>query len=129
VSDCGTRVNPLLVEGQVIGGFSNGLGNALFEESTYDELGQPTATTLADYTAPTAPAMPDLKLDFIETPSPFSMFGIKGIGENGAIGPPASIMNAVNDALRPLGVAVFETPISARRVRDAIARARAGGAS
>lgn len=129
VADCGTRVNPLLVEGQVLGGFSNGLGNALYEESGYDELGQPTATTLADYTVPTAPSMPDVKLDFLETPSPFSAFGIKGIGENGAIGPPASIVNAVNDALRPLGAAVFETPVSARRVREAIARARAGGAS
>jgi aerobic carbon-monoxide dehydrogenase large subunit len=129
VADCGTRVNPLLVEGQIIGGFSNGLGNALYEENTYDELGQPTTTTLADYTVPTAPSMPDVKLDFIETPSPFSMFGIKGVGENGAIGPPASIVNAVNDALRPLGAAVFETPVSARRVRDAIARARTAGGS
>jgi carbon-monoxide dehydrogenase large subunit len=124
VADCGTQVNPLLVEGQVVGGFSNGLGNALFEESGYDATGQPMATTLADYTAPNAAAMPDVKLDFLETPSPFSMFGIKGIGENGAIGPPAAIVNAVNDALRPLGAAVFETPISAARVREAIARAR-----
>jgi carbon-monoxide dehydrogenase large subunit len=124
VADCGTRVNPLLVEGQVIGGFSNGLGNALYEESTYDEMGQPTATTLADYTAPTAPLMPDVKLEFLETPSPFAKFGIKGIGENGAIGPPASIVNAVNDALRPLGAFVSETPVTARRVREAIARAR-----
>jgi carbon-monoxide dehydrogenase large subunit len=128
VADCGTRVNPLLVEGQVLGGFSNGLGNALYEESEYDDLGQPTSTTLADYTAPTAPSVPDVKLAFLETPSPFSMFGIKGIGENGAVGPPASIVNAVNDALRPLGASIFETPISARRVREAIARAR-GGAS
>jgi aerobic carbon-monoxide dehydrogenase large subunit len=127
VADCGTRVNPLLVEGQVLGGFSNGLGNALFEESSYDASGQPTATTLADYTAPNAPAMPVVKLDFLETPSPFSMFGIKGIGENGAIGPPAAIVNAVNDALRPLGAAVFETPITARRVREAIARAQSRG--
>jgi len=126
VADCGTRVNPLLVEGQVVGGVSNGLGNALYEESTYDERGQPTATTLADYTAPTAPVMPNLKLDFIETPSPFAMFGIKGIGENGAVGPPAAIVNAVNDALRPLGAAVFETPITAHRVRAAVARARSG---
>jgi len=124
VADCGTQVNPLLVEGQVVGGFSNGLGNALYEESSYDASGQPTATTLADYTAPNALSMPYVKLDFIETPSPFSMFGIKGIGENGAIGPPAAIVNAVNDALRPLGAAVFETPITARRVRDAIVRAR-----
>ncbi len=126
VADCGTRVNPLLVEGQVLGGFSNGLGNALYEETGYDELGQPMATTLADYTAPTAPSMPDVKLAFIETPSPFSMFGIKGIGENGAVGPPAAIINAVNDALRPLGASVFETPVSARRIREAVARARSG---
>ena len=124
VADCGTQVNPLLVEGQVVGGFSNGLGNALYEESSYDASGQPTATTLADYTAPNALSMPYVKLDFIETPSPFSMFGIKGIGENGAIGPPAAIVNAVNDALRTLGAAVFETPVTARRVRDAIVRAR-----
>jgi aerobic carbon-monoxide dehydrogenase large subunit len=124
VADCGTRANPLLVEGQIVGGFSNGLGNALYEESTYDELGQPTATTLADYTAPAAPSMPDLKLAFMETPSPFAAFGMKGIGENGAIGPPAAIVNAVNDALRPLGAAVFETPVTARRVRGAIAAAR-----
>ena len=124
VADCGTRVNPLLVEGQVIGGFSNGLGNALYEESSYDSSGQPTATTLADYTAPNAHSMPFVKIDFLETPSPFSAFGMKGIGENGAIGPPAAIVNAVNDALRPLGAAVFETPVTARRVREAIAKAR-----
>jgi carbon-monoxide dehydrogenase large subunit len=68
--------------------------------------------------------MPDLKLAFMETPSPFAAFGMKGIGENGAIGPPAAIVNAVNDALRPLGAAVFETPVTARRVRGAIAAAR-----
>jgi aerobic carbon-monoxide dehydrogenase large subunit len=124
VADCGTRVNPLLVEGQVVGGFSNGLGNALYEESSYDPSGQPTATTLADYTPPTAPSVPLVKLDFIETPSPFSAFGIKGIGENGAIGPPAAIVNAVNDALRPLGASVFETPVTAQRVREAIVRAQ-----
>jgi carbon-monoxide dehydrogenase large subunit len=129
VADCGTRVNPLLVEGQVIGGFSNGLGNALYEESTYDEQGQPTATTLADYAALAAPAMPDVKIEFMETASPFSALGMKGIGENGAIGPPAAIANAVNDALRPLGAAVYETPITARRVRTALARARSGGSA
>jgi carbon-monoxide dehydrogenase large subunit len=119
----------MLVEGQVVGGFSNGLGNALYEESSYDASGQPTATTLADYTAPSATSMPTVKLDFIETPSPFSAFGMKGIGENGAIGPPAAIVNAVNDALRPLGAAVFETPITGHRVRAAIVRAQAGFAN
>jgi carbon-monoxide dehydrogenase large subunit len=126
VADCGTQVNPLLVEGQVIGGFSNGVGNALYEECSYDASGQPTATTLADYTVPSATALPMVKLAFLETPSPFSAFGIKGIGENGAIGPPAAIVNAVNDALRPLGAAVFETPVTAPRVREAIARAYFG---
>ncbi len=126
VADCGTRVNPLLVEGQVVGGFSNGLGNALYEESTYDELGQPTATTLADYSAPSAPSIPEVKVEFMETASPFAMLGMKGIGENGAIGPPAAILNAVNDALRPLGASVYETPVTAARVRAAIMRARAG---
>ena len=125
VADCGRRVNPMLVEGQVIGGFSNGLGNALFEESGYSASGQPTATTLADYAAPNAASMPEVKIDFLETPSPFSAFGMKGIGENGAIGPPAAIVNAVNDALRPLNAAVFETPITAARVRAAIAAAHA----
>jgi aerobic carbon-monoxide dehydrogenase large subunit len=123
-ADCGKRVNPLLVEGQVLGGVSNGIGNALYEESPYDEAGQPLATTLADYTAPTAPSMPDVKLAFIETPSPFSVFGAKGIGENGAIGPPAAILGAVNDALRPLGAALFETPVTPRRVRAALLKAR-----
>jgi carbon-monoxide dehydrogenase large subunit len=125
VADCGRRVNPMLVEGQVVGGFSNGLGNALFEESGYSASGQPTATTLADYAAPNAASMPNVKIDFLETPSPFSAFGMKGIGENGAIGPPAAIVNAVNDALRPLHAAVFETPITAARVHAAIAAARA----
>src|SRR5690606_1343959 len=97
----------LLVEGQLIGGLSNGIGSALYEEATYDASGQPTATTLADYIAPTAPSMPDVKFHFMETPSPFSEFGVKGIGENAAIGPLAAIANAVNDALRPLGAAIF----------------------
>ena len=82
---------------------------------------------MADYTAPTAPSIPDVKLEFIETPSPYAMFGIKGIGENGAIGPPAAIANAVNDALRPLKASVFETPITASRVRAAVMRARSAG--
>ncbi|MCW5770311.1 MAG: xanthine dehydrogenase family protein molybdopterin-binding subunit [Rhodospirillaceae bacterium] len=123
-ADCGKRVNPLLVEGQIIGGVSNGIGNALYEQSSYDSAGQPLATTLADYTAPTAPSMPDVKLAFTETPTPFAEFGAKGVGENGAIGPPAAIANAVNDALKGLGAAVFETPITPQRVRAAIAAAR-----
>jgi len=125
VTDCGRRVNPLLVEGQIVGGFANGIGNALYEESSYDENGQPLATTLADYTAPSAPCIPDVKLDFFEIPTPFAPYGIKGVGESGAIGPPSAIISAVNDALRPLGAAIYETPVTPRRVYAAIEAARA----
>ena len=124
VTDCGRRINPLIVEGQVIGGFANGLGNALFEESAYDGTGQPLATTLADYLMPSAPGIPDLKLDFLETPSPYAPYGIKGVGESAAIGPPAAIVSAVNDALRPLGTVIYETPLTPARVFAAIQAAR-----
>ena len=114
VADCGTRVNPLLVEGQVVGGFSNGLGNALYEEkrATMHRASRPPRRLRTTRRRPRH-RCPRSNSTFIETPSPFSMFGMKGIGENGAIGPPAAIVNAVNDALRPLGAAVFETPVTA----------------
>ena len=76
--------------------------------------------TLADYHVPGAPAMPDVRIVHMETPSPFSEFGMKGVGESGAIGPPAAIANAVNDALRPLGAEILETPMTPKRVLDAI---------
>ena len=125
VDDCGTRVNPLLVKGQVIGGYAQGIGNALYEESDYDENGQPLSVTLADYHVPAAPMVPDVKYDYMESPSPYSTMGIKGVGESGAIGPVGAIGNAVNDALKGLGVEIAETPITPRRVFDAILR---GGA-
>ncbi len=126
VDDCGTRVNPLVVKGQVIGGYAQGIGNALYEESDYDENGQPLSVTLADYHVPAAPMVPDVKYDYIESPSPYSTMGIKGVGESGAIGPVGAIGNAVNDALKGLGVEIAETPITPRRVFDAIDRGRAG---
>jgi carbon-monoxide dehydrogenase large subunit len=124
VHDCGTMVNPLIVDGQIIGGLSGGIGNVLLEESRYDERGQPLSVTLADYHVPAATSMPDLKLDHVVTPSPYTTFGIKGVGEAGAIGPLGAIGNAINDALRPLGAEIDETPITARRVFAAIERAR-----
>jgi aerobic carbon-monoxide dehydrogenase large subunit len=120
VTDCGRRINPLIVEGQVIGGFANGLGNALFEESAYDANGQPLATNFADYLMPSAAGIPELKLDFLEIPSPFAPYGIKGIGESAAIGPPSAIVSAINDALRPLGVVIYETPLTPVRIFQAI---------
>lgn len=125
VADCGVQINPLLVEGQIIGGVSNGIGNALYEESRYDAAGQPLSATLADYVVPSAPCIPDLKLEFTETPSPYAPFGVKGVGESGAIGPPSAIVSAVNDALRPLGAALFTTPLTPERVFQAIRAGRA----
>lgn len=117
VEDGGVLVNPMIVDGQVYGGAAQGIGTALYEEMPYDASGQPLASTLADYILPGATEMPaSLDIDHMETPSPWTRFGQKGIGEGGAIGPPAAIANAVNDALGPLGVEVTELPISPRRL-------------
>lgn len=127
VEDCGRMVNPMMVDGQVIGGLAGGIGNALYEESPYDEQGQPLATTLADYVVPGATSMPDVRILHMESPSPFSELGMKGVGESGAIGSPAAIANAVNDALRPLGAQILETPMTPKRVLAAIERVRTAG--
>ena len=103
VEDGGVLVNPMIVDGQIYGGLAQGIGTALYEEMPFDAAGQPLATTLADYLLPGPTEVPEPRLDHMETPSPYTMFGVKGIGEGGAIAPPAAIANAVNDALRPLG--------------------------
>jgi carbon-monoxide dehydrogenase large subunit len=118
--DGGVLVNPMIVDGQVIGGVAQGIGTALYEEMTFDSNGQPLATTLADYVLPGATEVPALRIDHMATPSPYTEFGQKGIGEGGAIGPPAAIANAVNDALRPLGARVDRLPITPYRVLQAI---------
>jgi len=119
--DGGTLINPMIVDGQVCGGVAQGIGTALYEEMPFDDNGQPLATTLADYMLPGATEVPMLRIDHMETPSPYSEFGQKGIGEGGAIGPPAAIANAVNDALRSLGVEVNQLPITPHRILEAIA--------
>ena len=93
-------INPMVVDGQVFGGAAQGVGTALFEEMPYDESGQPMANTLAEYLLPSACEMPQVRIEHMETPSPFSYFGQKGLGEGGAIGPPAAIVNAINRLLR-----------------------------
>src|SRR5699024_11177410 len=103
VEDCGKVVSPLIVDGQIIGGVAQGIGTALLEELTYDETGQPTATSLMDYLLPGALDIPEIKIEHMETPSPHTVFGMKGAGEGGAIGPSAAIANAVTDALREFG--------------------------
>jgi carbon-monoxide dehydrogenase large subunit len=122
--DGGVLINPMIVDGQVCGGVAQGIGTALYEEMPFDDHGQPLATTLADYMLPGATEVPMLRIDHMETPSPYSFFGQKGIGEGGAIGPPAAIANAVNDALRPLGVEINQLPITPHRILEAIAALR-----
>jgi carbon-monoxide dehydrogenase large subunit len=122
--DGGVMINPMIVDGQVCGGVAQGIGTALYEEMPFDDHGQPLATTLADYMLPGATEVPMLRIDHMETPSPYSAFGQKGIGEGGAIGPPAAIANAVNDALRPLGVEINQLPITPHRVLEALAASR-----
>jgi carbon-monoxide dehydrogenase large subunit len=92
----------------------------MYEESPYDANGQPLASTFADYLLPGPTEIPNIRIYHMETPSPYTEFGIKGMGEGGAIAPPAVIFNAVNDALRPLGVEVNETPLTPRRLLAAI---------
>jgi aerobic carbon-monoxide dehydrogenase large subunit len=123
--DCGTMINPMIVEGQVRGGVVQGIGTALYEEIPYDEQGQPLAGTLADYLVPGAAELPAIKIVHLHTPTPYTEYGVKGMGEGGAIAPPAAIANAVRDALASLGAEVNETPLAPRRVLAAIRRAQA----
>lgn len=117
VEDCGTIVNPMIVDGQVRGGVVQGIGSALWEHFIYDKDGQPLTTNFADYLMPSAPSLPDIEVHHIETPSAVTPLGMKGLGEGGAIGPAAAIANAVANAL---GVPVQETPITPNRVWELI---------
>jgi carbon-monoxide dehydrogenase large subunit len=120
VEDGGVLLNPMIVDGQVIGGTAQGIGTALYEEMQFDAQGQPLASTLAEYSLPGATEVPAPRIFHMETPSPLSMFGQKGIGEGGAIGPPAAIANAVNDALRRFVVELSELPITPQRILAAL---------
>ena len=124
VEDGGVLINPMVVEGQVYGGTAQGIGTALFEEMPFDERGQPLAATFADYHLPGAPEVPAAAIDHMETPSPITRFGQKGIGEGGAIGPPAAIANAINDALAGLGAELDVLPMTPTRVLEKLAQAR-----
>jgi carbon-monoxide dehydrogenase large subunit len=124
--DCGVVVNPLLVEGQIVGGAVQGIGGALFEHFKFDASGQPLTTTLAEYMLPTAPEVPRMALIHQHSPSPLNPFGVKGVGEGGPIAPPAAIANAIVDALRPLKVEFNETPIAPHRIVDAAGAASGG---
>jgi carbon-monoxide dehydrogenase large subunit len=124
VEDGGTLVNPMIVDGQIMGGTAQGIGTALYEEMPFDPSGQPLASTLADYLLPGATEVPGIRVLHMATPSPYTEFGVKGIGESGAIGPPAAIACAINDALAPLGGEVWQLPMTPRRIFEAIRKAR-----
>src|SRR5262249_1190639 len=100
-----------IVEGQIQGGVAQGVGGALLEEMVYDDQGQLLTGTLMDYLVPTAMELPPIETVHLESPSPRNPLGIKGVGEGGAISPPAAIANAVEDALAPFGVTVRRTPL------------------
>ena len=123
VHDCGRVINPLLADAQIAGGVMQGLGGALCEEMVHDPDGQVLSGSFMDYAMPRADQAPPLVLDHIENPSTRNPLGVKGLGEGGAIAPPAAIANAVEDALKPLGVIVHRAPLSPARVRGLIARA------
>ena len=114
--DCGRVINPIIVEGQVHGGVAQGVGGALFEEMVYDDTGQLLTGSLMDYAVPKADDLPLIETVHLEFPSPRNPLGVKGLGEGGAISPPAAIANAIEDALAPFGVRITETPVTAARI-------------
>ncbi len=126
VDDCGQMLNPMIVKGQVHGGVVHGIGNAMFEEALYDTDGQFLTGTYMDYLIPTATEIPDIKVGHQTHPSTLNPLGVKGVGEGGAVSPPAAIANAVVDALRPLRVRIDRVPIRPQDVLAAIREAEEG---
>ncbi len=112
VDDCGTMINPMVVDGQIHGGVAHGIGNAFLEEIVYDDAGQLVTGTLMEYALPRAADVPSLEVGHVVTPSPLNPLGVKGAGEGGTLPAPAAIANAVADALRPLGVELTEMPLT-----------------
>ena len=124
--DCGRVVNPTIVEGQVHGGVAQGIGGGLHEEIRYDDAGHLLTTTFMEYHVPAASEVPPIETVHLEFPSPRNPLGVKGLGEGGAVSPPAAIAGAVEDALAPLGVAVTELPVTAPGL-FALLQAQGGG--
>jgi carbon-monoxide dehydrogenase large subunit len=123
--DCGRLVNPLIVDGQVHGGVAQGIGAALYEEVIYDERGQVTTGSLVDYLVPSACEIPPMLVVHLESESPTTLGGFRGMGEGGTIGAPAAVANAVADALAPLGIEINELPATPERLFRLIEAARA----
>jgi carbon-monoxide dehydrogenase large subunit len=124
VHDCGVMVNPMLVEGQILGGTVQGLGGALLEEFAYDAEGQLLTGSFMDYLLPTASDIPHVELIHQQSPSPLNPLGVKGVGEGSAISPPVVIANAVSDALAPFKMEFNSTPIKPAQIATAAQRAK-----
>jgi len=120
VDDIGTVVNPLIVDGQVAGGLTQGIGEALYEAMVWDEEGQPQTATLSDYAVPTAHMVPSYDLDMTVTKSPFNPLGAKGVGESGCVSAPPAMTNAILDALEPLGIRYLAMPFTSYKLWRAI---------
>ncbi|MEN3297388.1 MAG: aerobic carbon-monoxide dehydrogenase large subunit [Burkholderiales bacterium] len=118
--DCGRLINPMLVDGQIIGGVVHGIGNALFERMMYDESGQPITMNYGEYLLPTAPEMPPIHVEHVETLSPINPLGAKGAGEGGTIPATAAIISALENALAHTGVRICEYPVSPQQLLDLI---------
>ncbi len=127
VDDCGPAINPMLIDGQVHGGVAHGIGQALYEQVVYDSEGQLVTGSFVDYALPTAAELPSFETDRTETPSPVNSLGVKGVGEAGTIAASPAVLNAVVDALRPLGIDYIDMPLTPLRVWQAIEQARGAG--
>ena len=128
VDDCGPAINPKLIDGQIHGGITHAIGQALYERIHYDDDGQLVTGTFVDYALPSAADVPSFETDRTETPSPVNSLGVKGVGEAGTIAASPAIVNAVIDALRPLGVGFIDMPLSPQNVWATIESAKGGGA-
>jgi carbon-monoxide dehydrogenase large subunit len=125
VDDCGVRINPNIIDGQLHGGITQGIAEALFEEALYDEEGNLVTGNMASYMIPGPPELPNFELGHTVTPSPTNPLGVKGVGEAGTIASPPAVINAIVDALSPLGVTNVERPATPQRVWKAIQEAKA----
>jgi len=126
VEDCGRVINPLIVDGQVHGGVAQGIGAALLESIVYDERGQLLTASLADYLVPSAPDIPPMEVHHLQTQSPATLGGFRGMGEGGTIGSPAAIANAVADALSHLDIEPTQLPITPERLFRLMSKQRNG---
>ena len=124
LQDSGVLINPMMVEGQVLGGVVHGIGNTFYEWMGYDDAGQPVTTTFADYLLPTATELPMLETLYKETPSPLNPLGVKGVGEAGTIPAAAALISAVEDALTPFNVRIGHVPLSPMKLLEMIKAAR-----